>query len=266
MQIVYLAAGLSKRFNGIKQLAKVGPNDETLIEYSATQAIRAGFNEIVLVVGHKTERPLKKLMGKSFLGVKVLYAKQEIDQNSRDSPWGTLDALYSAKNILKYPYVVCNGDDIYGKSSLMAIKEYLMTNTSDVAIGYKLSEVIPSRGSVNRGIFQTRVGYATSLREELGLTNENFLSRGLSHETLCSMSLFGLSEATTQKLEARLKSFKDTYRTNRTIECMLPQELGKMLEKKEIKMRVLPSLDGWTGLTNPQDEQVVKDRLKENTK
>jgi len=38
LAVVYMVAGLTSRFEGkIKQFAKVGPDDETLIEYSLSR-------------------------------------------------------------------------------------------------------------------------------------------------------------------------------------------------------------------------------------
>ena len=46
LSLVVMAAGLGSRYkNGIKQLAKVGKNDETIMELSINNAIKAGFDE-----------------------------------------------------------------------------------------------------------------------------------------------------------------------------------------------------------------------------
>src|SRR3989344_9452907 len=97
LALVYMVAGLSKRFGGKpKGLAKVGPNGETLLEYSLNQALPAGFTKIIFIVGEKTERLFKEKFGNSYKGVPIEYAMQEYDSAKRDKPWGTADALCSA--------------------------------------------------------------------------------------------------------------------------------------------------------------------------
>jgi dTDP-glucose pyrophosphorylase len=114
--IVYLVAGISSRFGGkIKQFAVVGSNGETLIEYSMNQAIKAGFNKIIFIVGNSTEKPFKEKFKDSYKGIEIKYAHQLYDPKERDKPWGTCDAICSAKNLINGAFVVCNGDDIYGE-------------------------------------------------------------------------------------------------------------------------------------------------------
>ena len=46
--LLVLAAGMGSRYGGLKQLDAVGPNGETVIDYSVFDAIRAGFKKVVL--------------------------------------------------------------------------------------------------------------------------------------------------------------------------------------------------------------------------
>ena len=41
--------GMGSRYGGLKQLDSVGPNQETIIDYSVYDAIRAGFNKLFLL-------------------------------------------------------------------------------------------------------------------------------------------------------------------------------------------------------------------------
>ena len=45
-----LAAGMGSRYGGLKQLDGLGPNGETIMDYSIYDAIRAGFGKIVFVI------------------------------------------------------------------------------------------------------------------------------------------------------------------------------------------------------------------------
>lgn len=45
-----LAAGMGSRYGGLKQLDGLGPNGETIMDYSIYDAIEAGFGKIVWVI------------------------------------------------------------------------------------------------------------------------------------------------------------------------------------------------------------------------
>jgi NDP-sugar pyrophosphorylase family protein len=122
IKVVYLVAGMSSRFNGkVKQFAKVGPNDETLIEMSMKHAANAGIRSIIFVVGEKTLEPFKEKFGNNYNGMKIEYAFQGYDPEKRDRPWGTCDAVVCAKNLIDGPFIVCNGMIFSGAKSFLTL-------------------------------------------------------------------------------------------------------------------------------------------------
>jgi len=153
--IVYLVAGISKRFGGkIKQLVKVGPNGESFIEYSLNQALSTGFSKIIFVVGEHTEKLFKERFGEDYKGVSVDYAFQKFDKEKRDRPWGTGDAPCSLIEMgIDCPFVICNGDNIYGNNTLRTLHNHLLESNDAATIGSKLINRVPETGTVNRGIF-----------------------------------------------------------------------------------------------------------------
>ena len=50
LTLVVMAAGMGSRYGGLKQLDKIGPNDETIITYSVYDAIRSGVNKVVFII------------------------------------------------------------------------------------------------------------------------------------------------------------------------------------------------------------------------
>ena len=48
--LLVLAAGMGSRYGGLKQLDTLGPNGETIIDYSIYDAVNAGFGKIVYIV------------------------------------------------------------------------------------------------------------------------------------------------------------------------------------------------------------------------
>lgn len=260
--LIYMTAGLSSRFGGrIKQFAEIGPNNETLIEYSMNQAIQSNFSKIIFIVGDLTETPFRKKFGNSYKGVKIEYANQKFDKELRDKPWGTVDALCSALHLINEPVIVCNGDDIYGKSSFKILDDHLKNNNQDATLGYKLIDTLPEKGSVNRGIFKIENNYVKNLEEIFEISKENYQEK-FDQETLCSMNIFALHIETIKKIKNRLDILKQKNSKERKLECLLPNEISNLIKERKIKMRIYPSNESWFGITNPEDELIVREKLK----
>jgi choline kinase len=261
--VVYMAAGSSSRFGGkIKQLAKVGPQGESLIEYSLKQALSAGFNKIIFIVGDKTEKKFKEIFGDNYQGTPILYAYQRFNPKLRDKPWGSSDAICSMKEIINCPFVVCNGDDIYGKQAFKILFNHLKENNTCAIIGYKLGKVLPEQGEVNRGIFKTNPDQTIkSITEEFNISRNNFKSKNLTEENLCNMNIMGLQPKALKLLNKRLIKFKEKHQGDRKIECLLPEEISKLVQEEKISMKLYPTDEQWLGITNPEDENKVKEIL-----
>lgn len=45
-----LAAGMGSRYGGLKQLDQLGPQGQTIMDYSIYDAIKAGFGKVVFVI------------------------------------------------------------------------------------------------------------------------------------------------------------------------------------------------------------------------
>jgi choline kinase len=262
--LVYMVAGISRRFLGrVKQLAEVGNNRETFIECSLKQALPAGFSKIIFIVGNKTERTFKEKFGDIYQNVPVYYALQLYDEKTRERPWGTTDALCSAKYLLNCPFVVCNGDDLYGKNSFRILAEHLKENTSCAAIGFNLESVLPEEGKVNRGIFQHYNGFITGLKEIVGISKSDVESGIIDKNSLCSMNLFALQPEVLTELSLLLSQFKEKNKNNKSIEALLPEDISALIKQKKISMKIYSTPDSWLGITNPKDEEVIKKKLVE---
>jgi NDP-sugar pyrophosphorylase family protein len=262
--IVYMVAGMSSRFGGkVKQFARVGPDGETLIEYSLGQAIRAGFNKIIFIVGDMTEGPFREMFGDEYKGLPVSYARQEFDSEIRDKPWGTTDAVCSAEEFIDCPFVVCNGDDLYGENNFRMLVEHLRNKGGGATIGYRLWDMLPNDGSVNRGIFDVdEDGNVVGLKEVLGIEKSRLDEIGLSKDDSCSMNVFGLPVEAVGMLKNELDKFKTDHVGDRKAECLLPEEVSRILKGGELEMKVYPAIDMWFGVTRPEDVESVRDELK----
>lgn len=262
--LVYMVAGISSRFLGkIKQFAEVGKNGETLIEYSLKQALPAGFSKIIFIVGNKTEKPFREKFGDFYKGIPIYYALQFYDETARERPWGTTDALCSAKSFLDCPFVVCNGDDLYGENSFKILTEHLKKNNSCAAIGFNIETVLPEQGKVNRGIFQHSNSFITDLKEIIGIGKSDIESGAFDRNSLCSMNIFALHPKVLNELSFILTQFKEKNKEDRRIEALLPEDVSHLIKQKKISMKVYSTPDLWLGVTNPEDEEILKKKLAE---
>ena len=265
--IAYMVAGLSSRFGGkIKQFAQIGPNNETLIEYSMNQALKAGFTRIVFIVGNLTEKPFKEKFGDKYKNIPIQYTLQSYNSEERDKPWGTSDALCRLKGIINTPFVICNGDDIYGENTFKILVNHLKKSKDEATIGYKLCEVIPDIGKTNRGIFQIVDNCVKSLKEVIGIERCNLKSTNTKEDDLCSMNVFALHRKTIDLIDDYLREFKKQHQGDRKSEALLPEMLSRLINEGKIIMKVYPTSDKWLGITNPEDETLVREILKNQDK
>ena len=173
--LVIMAAGIGSRFGGgIKQLEPVGPGGEIIMDYSIHDALEAGFNDIIFIIRKDLEKDFKEIIGKRIEKIApVSYAFQELSDlpegysvpEGRKKPWGTGQAVLSAKDLIRKPFLVINADDYYGKEAFRTIHDYLV-NTMDTEqarepydicmAGFILANTLSENGGVTRGV--CRVG------------------------------------------------------------------------------------------------------------
>ena len=116
--IVYMVAGMSSRFGGSpKSLCKVGPNNETLLEISLNQALIQDFSKIILITNPSTEYLFKEQFQTHYKERPIIYIQQTYDKSVRSRPWGTTDAVCCLHGIIDEPFILVNGDDLYGEKT-----------------------------------------------------------------------------------------------------------------------------------------------------
>jgi NDP-sugar pyrophosphorylase family protein len=264
--LIYMVAGLSSRFGGkIKQFAIVGPNNETLIEYSINQAINSNLpiKKIVFIVGEKTEQQFKQMFKDNYKGIPIHYTLQSYNKEQRDKPWGTAEALTTALPFIEDQCVLCNGDDLYGETAFNLIKEHLATSNEDLAIYSKLIDKLPNQGEVTRGIFTQENNYLTSAIEIFNLSKQNFREKGLNENSPCNINLFSLNKKTIENLKENVENFKKLNELDRKKECFIHVELANLAKNNQTKIKLIPINETILGLTNPEDEQILREELKQ---
>ncbi len=262
--LVYMLAGLSKRFGGKpKGLVKIGPQGETLLEYSLNQALSSNPSKIIFIVSKETEKPFKTKFGNQYKGIPILYTIQTYNKKERDKPWGTADAPCSASHLINKKFILCNGDDIYGEEAFRILAEHLRGNSECATVGYKLKQVLSKNSKVNRGIFEINLNNTVkTITETPEITMDNYSSKGLTENTLCNMNILALNPNTLNHLKQALEQFKKENINSRTAECYITTEIGKLIKQNKISLKLYTTNSKWFGLTNPEDEESVKEQLK----
>ena len=265
VSLVYMVAGMSSRFGGkIKQFANVGPNNTTLIEYSLHQALKSNFSKIIFIVGKMTELPFKEKFWNNYNWIPVEYALQYFDDNKRDRPRWTLDAVCSAIDLIDESFIVCNWDDIYWENSFNILYNHLQNFDEIATLWYVLWNVIPDKWTTNRWIFTiSSDSYVENINETIWISKNTLSDFWLKETDLCSMNIFWLTKDSLENLNQILKEFKIKNKDDRKIECYLPVELSNIIKNWNNKMKIYSTPDKRLGVTNPEDEEIVKKQLEE---
>ena len=263
--VVYLLGGLSHRFGGsIKSLASIGKNGESLLEISMKQAAKSHPSQFVLIVSPVTKKAYEEKLGHEFLNIPINYSIQSFDPIIRDKPWGTADALCAAIDNIKSDFVICNGDDLYGDSSFRQAKQFLLEHNACINIGYRLIDVIPDDGKVNRAIIQTNQdGDIQSMKEEFNITIDRIKNKEFQADSLCSMNFFGMIFSILPKIKQKVIEFKINNSDDRKTECLLPQVINELINEKQAVFKVLPAQERWMGITYASDVEKAKKYVQE---
>ena len=79
ISLLVMAAGMGSRYGGLKQLDKIGPAGETLIDYSVYDAIRAGFTKVCFIIRKEFESEFKEKVSSKFAGkIDIEFAYQDL--------------------------------------------------------------------------------------------------------------------------------------------------------------------------------------------
>jgi UTP-glucose-1-phosphate uridylyltransferase len=281
LTLLLLAAGMGSRYGGLKQMDPIGPNGETFVDYSIYDALRAGFDKIVFVIRKDIEKPFREAIGARFEDrVPVEYVCQELDQlprgfsvpAGRTKPWGTAQAVLSAAEVIREPFVVINADDFYGAESYRVLARHLTGQTEDYAMaGFILRNTLSEHGYVARGIctlstdglLQNVVEMTSIHREAGGIVNTppDGIRTPLTGDEIVSMNIWGLTPRVFPQLEEYFQHFLVEHGSELRSECYLPSAINNLIQTGQGRVRVLPTQASWLGVTYRDDRAHVIDGI-----
>lgn len=284
--LVVLAAGMGSRYGGLKQIDKIGPNGEIILELSVYDAIKAGFNEVIFIIKKEIEQDFKEAIGdKISKQVEVKYVFQDIDRipegfsvpEGREKPWGTGHALLCCEDVIDSPFAVINADDYYGREGFVKLHDFLVNSTAEneyAMVGYILANTVSENGSVARGVCTVEDGKLTNVDELTRIEkhlkgieyskDEGMTWLPLADNRLVSMNMWGFKPNFIQYMKEDFVKFFETEVPKNLMksEFFIPKEVGKMLRESKIEVQVLQSEDKWYGVTYQEDKPVVQAGIK----
>ena len=287
--LVIMAAGIGSRFGGgIKQLEKMGPNGEIIMDYSIYDAKEAGFNKVVCIIRKDIEEDFKEIIGRRIEKVMdVEYVFQSLDDipegfkvpAERKKPWGTGQAVLCCKGVVNEPFAVINADDYYGKEGFKKVHDYLVSeSTSDkqydmCMAGFILKNTLSENGGVTRGVCVVDENdYLTQVVETGGieLTSEGTIAHEdngrdmvITPEQHVSMNMWGFPPEFLNELETGFVDFlKDIPEDEVKREYLLPSIVDQMIQSGKASVKVLETQDKWFGVTYKEDKEGVVASIK----
>jgi hypothetical protein len=281
-----LAAGMGSRYGGLKQLDGVGPNGETIMDYSIFDAVNAGFGKLVFVIRKSFEQDFRdKIVKKYEKKIPVELVLQEFDKlpegfkpnPERVKPWGTNHAVMMGKDVINEPFAVINADDFYGRESFKILADTLseLNNSENnyCMIGYRIGNTLSESGTVARGVCETdENGYLTGVVErtqvkringEVCFKDENDQWIAVEDNTPVSMNMWGFTPDYFKYSDDYFVKFLEDNQDNIKAEFFIPLLVNHLIVNKTAKVRVLDTPSKWFGVTYAEDRPDVVAKLKE---
>ena len=287
--LIIMAAGIGSRFGtGIKQLAKMAPNGEIIMDFSIYDAKAAGFTKVVFVIRKAIEAEFKEVIGNRLSKVMpVEYVYQELENlpdgyevpAGRVKPWGTGQAILACKSVVKEPFVIINADDYYGKEAFIKLHDFLSSENENkekmnlAMAGFSLKNTLSENGSVTRGVcVADENGYLEKVIETTGIQivdgkiqcDNAEVSKWITLDTMVSMNMWAGYPDFLKYIDEGFTRFLDTLGENpEKKEYLLPNIVAELLEKKLASVKVLNTPDRWIGITYKEDIEPAQEGFRQ---
>ena len=292
--LLVLAAGMGSRYGGLKQMDGLGPNGETIIDYSIFDAVEAGFGKVVYVVRESFREDMQAHVKERYGNVKCMdgeplelqFVVQELDKipagftlnPERVKPWGTAHAVLMAKDVIKEPFLVINGDDFYGKESFKIAGDWLSAHENTQGeyslIGFQLENTLTKSGGVSRGICSADAqNMLTHVEEHSKIVKvedgkvygDNYSGEHveLNGKDLCSMNMWGFTPDYFEKSEAIFTKFVSENIDNIKAEYYIPYAIDCMIKDSSAKCELVGTPAHWFGVTFKEDRPGVVAKFQE---
>lgn len=281
--LLILAAGIGSRYGGNKQIEGFGPNEETIMEYSIYDAVRAGFGKVVFIVREEILGMVQQIFVPRLKGkIEVDFVIQSLTSlmppqfhnPDRTKPFGTGHAVLCAKEAIHEPFAVINADDFYGREAFDELEKFLTSQVQPnlhCMVGYALKNVLSENGTVSRGVCETNsekqlVGMVE--RTSIAKEGDKIVSREggeileIAPDTPVSMNCWGFHPSFFGETEKLWKEFLANNPSNIKSEFYIPMVANALIQKEKAAIEILEGGKIWFGVTYPEDKSMVIESLQ----
>ena len=272
LSLVIMAAGLGSRFGGTKQLAEVGPNGEAFLDFAIMDGRAAGCDRVVLIIRTDIEQDVRAHLERQYGSLDGFYLVRQDDLGpARDKPWGTAHAVLSARSAVPGQFIVVNADDYYGPTSFQLAADLLHGADDQTAglVAFELAKTLPTVGAVSRGLCEVDGDSLLSIDETHGLERGSdgvIRSQDPAGEhgddALVSMNMFAFPQSLFAHLASDWELFFAEYGDESKTEFLLPDVVDGLRESGELIVHVPRSSEEWIGVTNPDDLEPAREKLR----
>ena len=286
--LLLLAAGMGSRYGGLKQLDGLGPNGETIMDYSIYDAIQAGFGKIVFVIRKDFEDDFRQKVLSKYEGhIPAEVCFQAMDKlpegftvpEGRQKPWGTNHAVMMAKGLIHEPFCVINCDDFYNRDAYMVMGKFLSelpegSKNRYSMVGFRVGNTLSENGTVARGICsKNNEGHLTEVVERTEIMrvdgkvcykDEEGKWVAVEDNTPVSMNMWGFTPDYFEYSDEYFKEFLSDAKNmeNLKAEFFIPLVVNNLIHAGTATVKVLDTTSKWFGVTYAADRQATVDRIK----
>ena len=262
LTLLLIAGGKSSRFGGEpKMLSKIGPNEETLFEMSIGQMM----NHIHIVQIHvvvnkenkeKIMEEIKRVNQKHEICKNITYNIQDVPE-FRTKPWGTADAVSSAKGHVHTPFLLLNSDDLYDSKTFQLIGQ-VCDLSKNYIIGFTLGSTLSGNQKANRAFISVdKEDKVIKLQEKLNIERDYYDNRQLENQYV-SVNLLLLQPSILSSMDHELNEFKYQNKRDDSVEALLPNFLNSLMKQDILTMELFKTSGQWNGVTYKDDVQSVR--------
>jgi NDP-sugar pyrophosphorylase family protein len=284
--LLILAAGIGSRYGGLKQLDKIGPSGETILDYSIFDALRAGFGKVIFIIKEQIEKDFREAIIDRLQGrVEMECVFQEVEKipagipitPERSKPWGTGHAVLMAMQAIDTPFAVINSDDFYGRQAYQAVADFYRGWTPAreneyCMVGFLVGNTLSDFGTVSRGVcaadsgnFLQDVVERTKIERIDGTIfyeSEEKVRVPLTPDTVVSMNCWGFTPSFFRHLESGFDEFIRANSMNAKAEFYIPTVVNRLITSREASVKILPTNDPWFGMTYKEDREIVVNSIR----
>ena len=283
-----LAAGMGSRYGGLKQLDTLGPQGQSIMDYSIYDAIQAGFGKVVWVIRHDFEEQFRTQILAKYEGhIPCELCFQSLDAlpegftvpEGRQKPWGTNHAVLMGKDVIKEPFAVLNCDDFYDRDAFKVMAKFLSElpegSTGKYAmVGFRVDNTLSESGTVSRGICENdeKTHLLTGVVERTKIERHDGVVQYLDDDdkwvsipdtTPVSMNFWGFTPDYFEYSEAYFKTFLSDPKNQANLksEFFIPLMVDHLIKTGKATCEVLDTTSKWFGVTYPEDRPEVVAKL-----